>query len=157
MTTATGERELSYEEERGKPMPSKVHGMVQMSLGIELSAHREYRVLSELSLELNGERFTPDLCIYPREPMNVWDDEPRVTIPPLLAVEIYSASQGYNDFIPKFRAYFRAGVKSCWLVNPAQHAITIYTPDGGEKTFLPGQVAVDPIIGVTAEVDAVFA
>ena len=69
----------TYEQERGKPMPSKNHGIVQMNLGIEFAKHQDYRTLSELSLELNGRPFTPDLSVYPRQPANFRHETRRIT------------------------------------------------------------------------------
>lgn len=37
------EKRLSYEEERGKPVPSRNHAIVQTNLAIELAKHKEYR------------------------------------------------------------------------------------------------------------------
>ena len=55
----------------------------------------------------------------------------------------------------KVEAYLQSGVKSCWVVNPPQRAITIYTPDGSLKSFVEGQVK-DPVTGLTADLEAVF-
>ena len=49
MNTAIIESAQSYEQERGKPIPSKNHAIVQVNLGIELAKDRDYRVMSELS------------------------------------------------------------------------------------------------------------
>ncbi len=56
-----------YEQERGKPMPSKNHAFVQHYLGIAFSRYDEqFTILPELSLEVGGRSFVPDLCIYPK-------------------------------------------------------------------------------------------
>src|SRR3989442_15190332 len=87
------ERPLSYEEERGKPMPSFNHAIIQMNLGIELARNRDYRVASELDIELGGKPMTPDLSVYRRQELDLIHDVPRRTDPPLLIAEILSASQ----------------------------------------------------------------
>ena len=158
MSTATVEQPqpLSYEEERGKPMPSFNHAVIQMNLGLEFSKHREYRVASELELELDGTRLVPDLSIYRREPLDVRHDIIRKTDPPLVTVEILSPTQGTYPVMEKVEHCLKAGVKTCWVVNPPARTITIYMADGTDRTFLPGQQAVDPAIGVTADVTAVF-
>ena len=147
---------LTYEEERGKPMPSYNHGIIQANLIGEFLKHREYRVVSELSLELDGRPLTPDLSIYHRQPLDVRHDEIKRTEPPLLTVEILSPTQGTHSVMEKIEYCLHAGVKTCWLVNPPTRTITIYTADGTDRTFLPGQQAIDPAIGVTADVTAVF-
>ena len=158
MSTATIEQPqpLTYEEERGKPMPSYNHGIIQANLTVEFSKHLEYRVVSELDLELDGRRLTPDLSIYVREPLDVRHDIIRRTDPPLVTVEILSPMQGTYPVMEKVAFYLKSGVKTCWLVNPPTRTITIYSADDTDRTFVPGQQAVDPAIGIAADVTAVF-
>jgi len=150
-----GERPLTYEEERGKPMPSSNHSAVQSNLIVQFSRDSRYRSHSELTLELDGRTFTPDLTVYPRQPLNLRRDILRRTDPPLLVVEIFSPSQGYQEVMNKVEAYFAAGVKSCWLVSPHLHLITVCRPDGTEENFSTGTVT-DPATGLTADLEAVF-
>ncbi|MBI4662636.1 MAG: Uma2 family endonuclease [Verrucomicrobia bacterium] len=155
MKTAVLETPQTYEEERGKPMPSKNHGIVQSNLVIEFARHKEYRVISELSLVLNGRQLTPDLSVYPRGPVDFRHDDIRLTDPPLVAVEIPSPTQGSQEVMDKVEAYLQSGVKTCWVVNPPQRTVTIYTPDGVLKSFVEGLVK-DPATGLTADLEAVF-
>ena len=146
---------LTYEEERGKPMPSYHHGAVQMNLGVEFFKHREYRVISELALRLDGRDLTPDLSLYRREAIDFRHDLIRRTDPPLVTVEIYSPTQGSQEIMEKVDAYLAAGVLSVWVVTPSIRNVTIFTPDGQEHPFTAG-VATDPATGVTADLGAVF-
>ncbi|MBI4664157.1 MAG: Uma2 family endonuclease [Verrucomicrobia bacterium] len=155
MNTEVLESPQTYEQERGKPMPSENHGIVQTNLAIELAKHKEYRVISELSLVLNDRPLTPDLSIYPRRPVDFRHDKIRLTDPPLTVVEIWSPTQEPQEVMNKVEAYLQSGVKSCWVVSPPQRTITIYTPDGGLKSFAEGQVK-DPATGLTADLEAVF-
>ncbi|MBI2949010.1 MAG: Uma2 family endonuclease, partial [Verrucomicrobia bacterium] len=118
MQTDVLEKPLSYEEERGKPMPSFNHGAIQANLIVEFARQRDFRVCSELSLELGGKPLTPDLSIYPREPLKLRHDEIKRLDAPLLVVEILSPTQGYQSVMDKVAAYFENGVKSCWIVSP---------------------------------------
>ncbi len=158
MSTAIGEnpQPLSYDEERGKPAPSFNHSIVQTNLAVEFSKQREFRVHSELELELDGNRLVPDLSIYPRKPLDVRHDIIRRTDPPLMTVEILSPTQGTYPVMEKVELYLKAGVKTCWVVNPPARSITIYTADGTDHTFIPGQQAIDPAVGIAADVTAVF-
>jgi Uma2 family endonuclease len=155
MNTVVLDPATNYQKERGKPMPSENHAIVQMNLGIEFAKHKDYRTLSELSLELNGRPFTPDLSVYPRQPANFRHDNIHRTDPPLVVVEIFSPTQGYQEVMDKVEAYLNSGVKSCWVVNPPLRTITIYGAGGFQKTYVEGQ-AVDPAIGLTADLAAVF-
>lgn len=164
MTTATVEDHeeqetvvppLTYEEERGKPMPSNNHGAIQANLIGEFLKHREFRVMSELSLRFGERDLVPDLSIYRREPLDFRHDQVRRTDPPLVTVEIYSPTQGSLEIMEKVDAYLEAGVLSVWVVTPPIRNVTIFTPDGREHPFTAG-VATDPAIGVTADLSVVF-
>jgi Uma2 family endonuclease len=149
------ERPLTYEEERGKPIPSYNHGVAQANLIGEFLQNRDFRVVSELTLELEGQNYTPDLCVYPRLPVDWRQDELRRTDAPLTTVEIFSPTQGYQEIMNKVEVYLRNGVKSCWLVSPHLKSITIFGSDAREHGFNSGRVR-DPYTGLAADVSAVF-
>ena len=157
MTTATPEpaRELSYEEERGKPTPSANHARIQIRLGAEFLQHRQYDTYSELSLRLGFRPLVPDLSVYPAGPMDLRHDETERTEPPLLVVEILSPSQGPHSVMEKIDHYLAHGVKSCWLVTPPLREVTVFTPDGGQQSHHSG-VVTEPATGITADLAAVF-
>ncbi len=155
--SSTLERQISdYEKERGKPMPSKHHGAIQTNLSGLWFDHPDYRTLSELTLDL-GEKpdLTPDLCVIPRQPLDLMHDEIRMTTAPLQVVEILSPTQGTHEILQRFDRYFAWGVKSCWLVFPPASSVTIYSPNGAEKTISTG-IAKDPVTGLEADLAAVF-
>ena len=155
MSTTVIDRPLSYEEERGKPMPSLNHSLAQMKLGIELSKLGRFQVLSELSLELGGKRLTPDLSIYPMRQVDWQNDVVRETTPPLTTVEIFSPQQDSLEVMAKVEHYLANGVKTCWVVAPPLRTITIYVPGQRPKTFSEG-LAIDPVTGLQADVGEVF-
>lgn len=155
MSIATIEKTLSYEEERGKPMPSRNHSVVQVNLGGEFLRNQDFRVHSELTLEIHGKPVTPDLSLYPRTPVDWRHDVPRAADPPLLVVEITSPQQPTQDVLDKVDLYFAFGVKSCWIVWPATRSIQILTADGREIIVTSG-TATDPVTGITANLAAVF-
>ena len=155
MSTATLEGPLSYEEERGKPVPSLNHGAIQTNLAMEFCKNRTYRVVSELTLDISGVRHTPDLSVHPRQALDLRHDVIRATTPPLLTVEIFSPQQGTQEVMDKVDAYFRFGVKSCWIVAPPLRTVRILTADGYEETFHTGTVK-DPVTGLTANLEEVF-
>jgi Uma2 family endonuclease len=155
MSIETLEKPLTYEEERGKPMPSYNHAAIQVNLITEFARNREFRVCSELTLEFEGRPYTPDLSIYPRQALDLRHDIIRRTDPPLLVVEIFSPRQGYQDVMEKVDVYFRQGVKTCWIVSPPLHTVSILRPDGSTDTF-NAATAKDPVTGLTADLAAVF-
>ncbi len=148
-----------YEIERGKPMPSKNHATIQMTLGAALfnRYRNQYSILSELSLELPGQpATTPDICVYPRLSVNWTHDESKMTTPPLLAIEILSPTQGMQDIMDKFESYFQGGVKSCWLVQPFLETVTVFSPDMKRRVFAGGDV-IDAATGISVSIDDIFA
>lgn len=64
-----------YEAERGKPMPSKNHSIIQSNLIFELKLHYRdtYRFLSEISLE--NPRTVLDIGIFPPMDFDPLHDE----------------------------------------------------------------------------------
>jgi Uma2 family endonuclease len=155
MSTALLDKPLAYEEERGKPMPSFNHGSSQANLICEFGKDHSFRMVSELTLEINGVPYTPDLSVYPRAPLNLRHDVSRSSEPPLLVVEILSPQQGIQPVMDKLEVYFAFGVKSCWVISPSMHSIQIITADGREMVVNSG-MATDPVTGLSADLSVVF-
>ena len=155
----TAENQLSdYEIDRDKAMPSKNHAIIQANLtGLLWMKYRsQYSVLTELNLILPGTKhYVPDLCIYPKLATDWLNDEKNLTVPPLVAVEIQSASQSGSTFEEKFKDFFAGGVKSCWYVLPSLKTIFILTPDQKISVFHEGTLT-DPTNGITLEMKDVF-
>ena len=145
-----------YELERGKPMPSKNHGLIQANLIGYFLQSRDYRPSSEMTLDIGmGHPVTPDISLIPRQPMDLWNDEIRFTEPPVTVVEIVSPSQSSSEMMKKVHGYLAHGVKSCWLVDPPLHQVIVFNADGTRKTFEDG-IVTDPVTGITADLAAVF-
>jgi Uma2 family endonuclease len=145
-----------YEKERGKPMPSKLHSVVQTNLTLALAEQSPYSVLSELTLELDGRELTPDLSVYEHLDVDFAQDELRMTEPPLLTVEIASPTQGIQDLVDKIRFLLDHGVQSSWLVQPQLRTVTVYSGDMASTTHSEGTVT-DPVLDVAVEIGDVFA
>jgi len=145
-----------YELERGKPMPSKNHGIVQTALiGAFLKYAKQFTIISELSLQLNGFQPTPDISVYSRLPVNWLHDEVRMTEPPLLVVEIMSPLQGMQEMIDKIEQYLHGGVKSCWLVQTPIKTITVFTQDMHFTIFSSGTIK-DPATAIEVSIEEIF-
>ena len=146
-----------YELERGKPMPSLNHSLIQSQLiGILWNQYRkDFTFASELSISLADKPFVPDLCIYPKRKSDWQSDEIRVSEPPLTIIEISSPKQDFEDFEHKLKAYFNAGVKSFWLLIPFTETLTIFYPNEKPISFTTGE-AVDKTNGIKLNVDELF-
>jgi Uma2 family endonuclease len=146
-----------YEADRRKPMPSKNHAIIQTNLtGLLYAAYRrQYRILTEIRIEIDTVDYTPDLCVYPLLSFDSRHDEVRMTELPLTAVEILSPTQAVDELTAKFEVYFKAGVGSGWLVQPGLQTIFLLTPDGQIAPF-HNELLVDPTTGIELDLTEVF-
>jgi Uma2 family endonuclease len=157
MQTLELDVEYDYEIERGKPMPSKNHALVQTNLVAYLvnKYEEKFASVTELSLELSEGNATPDVCIFESMDTDWLHDEIRITTPPITAIEIVSPSQGNADMIEKLDLYFGSGVKSYWLVIPTFKEVHVFSADYQRVTFLEGIVK-DPITEIEIPLDKIF-
>jgi len=146
-----------YEIERGKPMPSENHGIIQANLIFELQLNyrKQYRISSEVSLRLDGWSSTPDIRISYKMKADFRRDRTQITEPPLGVIEIVSPSQSVQDQYNKAVQYFEAGVKSVWLVIPPIQAIVVYASPDDYETFDAGMLT-DKVLTISISVDKVF-
>ena len=147
-----------YELQRGKPMPSKLHSIIQNNLGfiLNLNYRNKYQFLSELSIEIDGWSSVPDIAIYPKMEIDYLHDEIHVTEVPLCTIEILSPTQSLNDLTSKVEKYFQAGVKSCWLVIPGFKNIYVFTTPDSYKIFTSDQMLEDEQLNISFSLAEVF-
>ena len=147
-----------YELERGKPMPTKKHGSVQTNLLIVLSKYykKQFRFISELTIELGKKTAVPDISIYPYFDIEWQKEEPFAEAePPLVAIEIIFPSQTFAEMREKARKYWLQGVQSCWIVQPELQIISVLHPNEPPKTFTTGMV-IDSAVNIEIPIEEVF-
>lgn len=150
--------EIQYELERNKPMPSLNHARIQASLiWLLISAYRkEYDILSELKVDFPVKPAVPDVCIYPITPADWQNDVIKRVDIPLLAIEILSSRQVFDDIMDKIqKIYFPAGMASVWVVLPSAQSIMIFTPNAKPQTFTSG-IMHDAASGFEVDLDKIF-
>ena len=150
--------EMQYEQERGKPMPSKNHAIIQGNAYYELRNQygNQFDVFTELSLDLTSGKAVPDLCIYEKTPRNWQVDVIKTKDAPLLAIEILSPKQNFNDIVDKMNnIYFPAGMKSVWVVLPPAESIMVFKPNEKTKTYNEG-ILNDVASGFELNLDKIF-
>ncbi|MFN3562193.1 MAG: Uma2 family endonuclease [Chloroherpetonaceae bacterium] len=153
--TETTKEISDYELERGKPMPSFIHGITQAKLLVALSKHEEsFTIGSEITLDLKP-RVTPDILIFRKRKVNFQRDEKRVSEMPLTVIEILSGTQGMENFDEKLPRYFEAGVQSVWLVQPFIKTIAVFLPNEEPRVFTKGELN-DPATGISLNLDEIF-
>ncbi|OIN56351.1 Uma2 family endonuclease [Arsenicibacter rosenii] len=149
----------SYELERGKPMPTLLHGAIQFNIGFEIKVNypNRFRIASEVLLDTQPTGSTPDLVLYPATPLDFKHDPSRRSDAPLLVVEIQSASQSTKEMVDKPETYFRFGVVSCWIVIPDLQAILVYK-NPSDYDFFHGDVKLtDAVLNIEINLNNVFA
>jgi Uma2 family endonuclease len=155
-TKELSDKELSdYELERGKPMPSFIHGITQASILVALSRHNAFTVGSEITLDLKP-KATPDILIFKKRQVNFQRDEKRVSEMPLTVIEILSGTQGMDDFDEKLQRYFDAGIQSVWLVQPFIKTIAVFLPNQEPQVFTKNDELHDPVTNISIKLDEIF-
>lgn len=146
------------QEEISIDMPSRNHSKLQARIASLLSVGYEevYDIFTELSVEINGKTLAPDICIYPISEEDWRKDEIIISKPPITVIEILSPKQAVQDLVDKFDEYFKAGVKSCWLVIPTLEIIDVFIDDIHQKqTYVVGSIK-DAVSGVNIDINKVF-
>ncbi|MDQ2771668.1 MAG: Uma2 family endonuclease [Bacteroidota bacterium] len=147
-----------YELERGKPMPSLNHSIVQANSVFELKTrYRErFRFMSEVNIDIAGRVMVPDIGIFPKMVADMAHDSIVVQQVPLTTIEILSPSQALSELIGKANAYFQAGVKSCWIVLPEAQGIFVYSAPGKYMFFHDAETLTDPATGIELPLPPLF-
>ena len=153
-------------------MGSLYHSVVQTNLAglLKFKCDKKLAVMTELSLNISQhdiseyrldvkEELKPDVCAYLELPAipETENDLLKVSQMPDLAIEILSPRQAISYLIRKIMAYFKLGVKSCWLVNPAQEIISVYSKNNQRKNYdMDDLKIVDEVMGLHLPVREVF-
>jgi Uma2 family endonuclease len=148
----------SYETERGKPMPSKNHAIVQQRLTVQLvnKYGKEYEILPEISLGTTAKERVPDIGIYPVLAFIPGEDEVKMEIAPLGVIEILSPSQSLTELITKSVDYFRAGVKSYWLVLTDLRTIYVFSAPNEYEVFTKKEKLTDAQLDIEISLADIF-
>jgi Uma2 family endonuclease len=145
----------AYELERGKPMPSLNHGIIQSNMIVEFAKDRRWRPVSELTVKLAGREGTPDISILPRQPVDFTRDVIKPATAPTMIVEILSPTQGSVEIMERVDHYLANGVQTAWVVEPVFGDVLVCEANGKRTKFSSG-VVTDPATGLTADLSVVF-
>lgn len=154
------------ENEESVDMGSFNHGYLLIRLGVLFERLDVYTAVGDVSLDISKadlskfdlktrEEIKPDICLYPKRGLLRPKDILKMQEMPLLAVEILSPKQGLYEIVEKFRLYFDLGVRSCWLVEPVLHTVTVYSSSDEWRTFTSGDV-VDQVLQIRLALDEIF-
>lgn len=136
--------------------PSFNHAYISANLVVLLRKYTNYTVLSELSLEIQGKEYIPDVAVYSKRKMQPSKDIIRMKEMPLLAIEILSPKQNSLDVIEKIGVYFENGVPTCWFIEPYLHTLTVYQSLENFTTYTIDMELEDKKLGINMSVSEVF-
>lgn len=147
-----------YELERGKPMPTRNHAILQQRILFEILVRypKKFTVLPELNLNILGNKLVPDLAVFTGLLGFLAHDQNIVSDMPLIVVEIISPSQSVTELTAKAEQYLQAGVTSYWLVVPELMNIAISSELGVYQTFNKTDTLLDPATGIELELAQLF-
>lgn len=144
------------------------HASVQVNLAYLLKRTGQYRVCSELSLDISSADLSqydlalkseviPDICIYPNRKLSEPNDILRMKEMPILAIEVLSPKQGNYTIKQKFKLYFELGIQSCWLVDPSNKIVNVYSSIDKNRLFdEQDDEVVDEVVGIHLAVSEIF-
>lgn len=117
------------------PAPSRVHQTVVLRLGhlLDVARPRELRVLiAPFDVALADDTvLQPDVLVARRSDLTDRD----LPAPPVLAVEVVSASTRRIDQLLKPARYAASGVAHYWIVDPCEPSLTAYEL-GPDETYV---------------------
>jgi Uma2 family endonuclease len=149
----------AYEIERGKPMPSLNHSIIQGNLVFQLKLNYQdrYGILPELNVDVKAPKDkVPDIAIYPVVEFVPGQDKIHVEEAPLSVIEILSPTQTISELIKKSAVYFQKGVKSYWLVIPEVRTIYVFNGLDEYEVFSRKEILKDEQLGIEVDLGEIF-
>jgi Uma2 family endonuclease len=148
----------AYEIERGKPMPSLNHSIVQGNLYFLLRTKygNQFRYLPEIRLSLAEHEVVPDLAICENIDFVADQDKIRLTETPLCAIEILSPKQHLADLMIKSKIYLENGVKSYWLIIPELRSVYVFDAMNEFTVFVKEEILEDKILHIELDLKEIF-
>lgn len=147
------------------PSPRYVHQYVVGQLHIHLAAYATEHhlgdcLMSPADLDLAaGQLVQPDVFVLRPRAGGMPASWEEVGLP-LLVAEVLSSSTARHDRVVKRRAYLRAGIPTCWIVDPDARLVEVWTPAHDTPTVVDDTLTWQPdpaIPALTIDLPALFA
>ena len=109
-----------------KPLPKKLHALIQRFLILALSRdlRAPYIALPELNVLCGEDRLVPDITVTVTDSRYIDGD---LAEPPLLGIEILSPGQALSDLLDKCERLLKHGTPRCWIIWPERRQAWMYT------------------------------
>ena len=152
------QQKSDYEIERNKPMPNKLHGILQseITFQLRLTYNDQFDFPTEVSLNTQPGS-TPDICIFKKSKQFIREEiQAKESEMPITTIEIISPSQPLDEMTRKVRKiYFPKGVKSAWIVVPTFKGIHLMLP-GDKNSYFDSGILKDPTTGIEISIEDIF-
>ncbi len=135
--------------------PSFNHSYLVYRLAKFLDQDEKFNIHIEMTLDINGVDYIPDIAVYKKTPMNFLHDKIKAEEKPLLALEILSPAQSINEITEKFEVYLPAGIQSCWLVIPPIKTTIVFSDIEHPISYSTGSF-LDPVVGHPISINDIF-
>ena len=135
--------------------PSVNHSYIQLAVGATFFNMKKYSVYTELSIEIEGKEYVPDICVYEKSELNQLHDILRMKEMPLLAIEILSPTQIIQDLTDKIEIYLNAEIQSCWLVIPIVRTVVVFNKSKKPISFSQDEV-IDEKLNISIPLNEIF-
>ncbi len=135
--------------------PSYNHSYLAYRIAKAVDRDEKYNIHIEMTLDIGGTDYIPDIALYEKQRIDFLHDKIKAEEPPILIVEILSATQAVNEITDKFEIYFQAGVQSCWLVIPPTKTIILFQDIHHPVSYSTGHFT-DSTISVDVSLENIF-
>ncbi len=135
--------------------PSYNHSYLAYKIARALDYQNKYNIHVELTLDIDGKDFIPDIALYDKRTVDFLHDIIKTNELPKMVVEILSPTQSVNEITDKFEIYLKAGIKSCWLVIAPTKTIVIFNDITKPHSYTKGKV-IDTEMDVNFTVEDIF-
>lgn len=119
-------------------------------------------LISPVDFEISDDDvLQPDVLVITREHPQYGKPAPRLTAPPLLAVEVLSTGSTKRDREVKFALYRDAGVLHYWIADPKAKSLEAWSLENGRymrkaAASAPAEFSADPFPGLVFPLVRVF-
>jgi Uma2 family endonuclease len=156
MSTVKGKEEFNRIKEKARG--SNNHSLIQGNIiGLFFLRYRnDFRVLPELNILMEGNKYIPDISIFKERNFLHGKDQILVDATPLGIIEILSPTQVLEDLTANLDTYFKAGVKSYWIILPDLKTIYVYNSVADYEIFAKDDTLEDPVLDVRFSLEDIF-
>ena len=139
--------------------PSYNHSYLAYRIGHLIDTKAQYNIHIELTLDIGGIDFIPDISIYPRKNMDFLHDQVKTSEMPIMVTEILSPRQSVNEITEKFEIYLKSGIQSCWLIIPPTKTVVVFNDINQPFSYSShssGGELVDKMMNIQLSVKKIF-